>query len=127
MNEERTYIVEVAETSREITARERVKLKNTLTAVRLDEESRKGEIEIEPDFWATLAVHNEKSEDKDYDQFLVMDTEGTRYITGSGSFKNEFLSIWDDMKDEEEPWSIRVVRMPSKNYAGRDFLTCELV
>ena len=122
------YSVAVKETSREITAKQRVQLKDTTSAVRLDKATQNGEgVIINPDFWAVLAIHNEKSNDKDYENYIVVDKDGSRYVTGSKSFWSSFNDIMDDMSDSDEEFSIRVYRSPSKNYSGKDFITCEII
>lgn len=122
------YSVTVKETSREITAKQRVQLKDTTSAVKLDKATQNGEgVIINPDFWAVLVIHNEKSNDKDYENYIVVDKDGSRYVTGSKSFWSSFNDIMDDMSDSDEEFSIRVYRSPSKNYPDKDFITCEII
>jgi hypothetical protein len=72
-------------------------------------------------------VHNEKSDDKDYDNYIVVDGKGDKYVTGSTAFWNAFMSIFEEMKGETEPWSIQLNLIPSKNYKGKNVLTCSLI
>lgn len=124
----RVYKVEVAETSRPVTAKERIALKDTTSAVRLDEATTKdGSVLIHVDMWAVLQIHNEASEDKEYQQYVIVDSEGARYVTGSSNFWDSFLDIYEEMQNETEDWSIVVYRVPSKNYKGKEFLTCAIV
>ena len=81
---------------------------------------------ITPDFYVILSVHNEKSDNKDYEQYEIVDIYGQKYVTGSTSFWNAFLDIYEELKDEEEPYSIDVYKIESKNYKGKTFLTCSI-
>ena len=124
------YEAKITYTSKELTAKERIQLKDTGNAVRLDEATRDGSILIDPDFYAILDVHNEKAKDnKDYTQLLIMDKDGTKYVTGSQAFMDSFQSICAEMSEygEGEPFQISVYRIPSKNYSGKDFLSCSIV
>lgn len=121
------YSVKIEYTSREITAKERVQLKDTTDCVRLDQATMEGPVIIKVDFFAELAIHNEKSEDKDYKNYIVVDDEGTRYVTGSESFWSSFNNIMEEMEDCDEDWGLKIYRMPSKNRAGKDFITCSVL
>ena len=121
------YNVNIRHTSKQITAKERVMLKDTTNAISLDEATQNGKLIIEPDYYAILDVHNEKSEDKDYVKYIIVDKAGTKFVTGSESFYTSFRSIMDEMVDCGEEFSIEVYRMPSKNYKGKEFITCSVV
>lgn len=121
------YSVNIREVSRNITAKERVMLKDTTNAVSLDEATQSEKVIINPDYYAILDVHNEKSEDKDYVKYLIVDKNGTKFVTGSESFFTSFKSIMDEMDGCDEEFSIEVYRMPSKNYKGKEFITCSIV
>lgn len=120
------FEVKIAETSKELTARERIRLKDTTDAIKLDEATQEEAVIITPIAYAILSVHNDKADDPDYEQYILEDADGTKYVTGSESFWNSFKSIYDEMKDEDEAWSIKAYRVPSKNYKGKDFLACSL-
>lgn len=122
------YNVTVKEVSKELSHKERVQLMDTTSAVRLDKATANGEgVLINPDYWAVLAIHNEKSSDKDYDNFIIVDKDGSRYVTGSKSFWSTFNDIMEEMKDSDEDFSIRAYSAPSKNYSGKNFITCEII
>lgn len=123
---QRDYSVEVASASKELTKAEKVRLKTTNDAIRLDEATKEGKVVITPDYWVTLNIHNEKANgDKDYNQYMIADKDGKMYLTGSKNFFDTFLDIFADMEGEE--YSIVAFRMPSKNFKGKDFLSCALV
>ena len=124
------FNITIKESSKtDLTARERVLLKDTSNAVKLDEVVTEDgtPFVLSPAAYAVLAVHNEKakSDDKDYEQYLILDSDGNKYVTGSQSFWNSFTDIWSDM--EGEPFELSIYKKPSKNYAGKCFLTCSIV
>lgn len=109
-----------------LSARERIMLKDTSDCVSLDSATTDSEVTIKPEFYAVLDVHNEYSkDDEDYAQYIIVDADGTKYITGSDSFYSSFIDIADEMGDE--PFEIKVYRKPSKNYSGKDFITCSII
>ena len=120
------YEVKIAASSRDLTARERLMFKDTSNAIRLDEATAKGAIVITPVAYAVLEIHNEKGDDKDYNNYVVVDSEGDKYVTGSASFWKAFEDIWDEMSGENEPFEIEIYRLESKNYKGKQFITCSI-
>lgn len=124
---ERTYSAVVKDSSRELTAKEKVMMKDTSDCVMLNDEAEKGALLIDPEFWCTVAVHNENSDNKDYDVYIIVDKNGTKYKTSSENFMNSFEDIMADMSDSTEPFQIKVYVLPSKNRSGQTFLTCSLV
>lgn len=91
---------------------------------------------IKPDFWAEIEVNNENAKDgqsKNYTNFIVHDENtDTMYRTGSQSFIDAFLNIWEIMvtdcpEDEKEDFEIKIFAMKSKNYNGKDFYTCAVI
>lgn len=120
------YSVSIKESSRELTAKQRIALKDTTEAVKLDEATQVEPVIINVDMYAILAIHNEKSENPDYDNYVVVDKNGTKYVTGSASFWSSFMDIFTEMEGEDEAWTLKVYRVPSKNYKGKDFITCSI-
>lgn len=120
------YSVSIKESSRELTAKQRIALKDTTGAVKLDEATQVEPVIINVDMYAILAIHNEKSENPDYENYIVVDKNGTKYVTGSASFWSSFMDIFTEMEGEDEAWSLKVYRVPSKNYKGKDFITCSI-
>ena len=53
------YSVEIKETSRELTAKQRIVLKDTSDAIKLDTACDENTVIIEPVDYAVLAIHNE--------------------------------------------------------------------
>lgn len=123
------YNVTIKETSRELTARERIAIKDTTDVERLDACTKDGnEVIITPVAWALLEVHNEKAkDDKDYYNYVIVDKDNTRYVTGSESFFTSFREIWDEMSETGEVFEIKAYQRPSKNYRDKSFITCSIV
>lgn len=121
------FEAKIREASKELSAKERVKFKDTTNAVQLDEATKDTNLVIAPDFYVILDIHNEKSEDKDYVKYIIVDKAGNKFVTGSESFFSAFKSICDEMGDAGEEYEIEVYRLPSKNYKGKEFLTCSIV
>lgn len=120
------YSVVIGETSQELTAKERIRIKDTADAVKLDEATENGAIVINPAMYAVLNIHNEKSDNVDYKNYIVIDKDGTKYVTGSESFWSSFINIYEEMDGEQEEWAVKVYKLPSKNYKGKDFITCSI-
>lgn len=122
------YEVKINSVSKELTARERVMLKDTRNAVKLDEAVNDTPLVISPAYYAVLDVHNEKSkEDKDFQNFVVVDTAGNKYVTGSTSFFEAFTEIVEEMSGTGEDYEIEIYKLDSKNYKGKQFITCSIV
>ena len=121
------YNVTISSASRELSARERIAIKDFSNAIPLDEATKDGKLVINPVDYAVLDVHNEKSDNKDYKKFVVIDACGTKYVTGSENFFDSFMEIMEEMAGENEEFSIEVYQMESKNYKGKSFITCSIL
>ena len=121
------YNVKIVESSKELTAKERISIKDTTGSIKLDEATTEGSVVIDVDGYAVLEVHNEKADNKDYNVYVLFDKGGNVYTTGSKNFFNSFIDIFEEMEGEDEEYQIEVYRRPSKNYANKDFLTCKIV
>lgn len=120
----------VEKVSREMTTKEKIQIKDTSSAIKIDDATKEGNLDIELDAYAVLSIHNEKSDNKDYYNYVFLATDGEKYVTGSESLYRAFTDIVDELTDAGEEVSgqtFRVYRKPSKNYTGKDFLTCTLL
>ena len=127
------YSATILDASRELTAREKVMFKDTQNAISMNDfaeqakaEGGKAIIDDVKDY-VHITVHNDKSDDKDYDNYIIVDGKGDKYVTGSQAFWNSFMDIYTEMKNETEPWGIQLNLIPSKNYKGKNVLTCSLI
>ena len=126
----KAYEVSIKETSKELTAKERIKIKDLSNSQNLDTLTQNEEsVIIDYDYHVILQIHNEKSKDRpDYENIVVVDKAGNKFNTGSNSFITALEEIIDEMADAgEESIQIEVYRKPSKNYKGKDFITCSVI
>lgn len=124
------YEVKIDSTSKELTAKERVKIKDTSNAISLDEATQGSSTPLIIDYayHVVLSVHNEKSDNKDYKKVVVVDKEGNKFVTGSEAFLTSLEEIVEEMADcGEEDFQLEVYRKDSKNYKGKQFITCSIV
>lgn len=124
------YKVEIAHSTKELTVREKIRIKDLSNAIQLDDATQKeGNVVIDFDYYVILKVHNEFSkDDKDYNKFVIVDKAGNKFVTGSESFMTSLEGIVDEMADAgETDFEIEVYRKDSKNYTGKQFLTCTIV
>lgn len=124
------YSVKIREASRDLTAKEKIALKDYSNATPLDTALNDIDVlTITPVAYVILDVHNEKSkQDKDYVKYVLIDNAGNKFVTGSESFFTSFKDIFDTMSTEApgEEYSIDVLKKPSQNYKGKSFITCAL-
>ena len=130
--EHKEYQAKVKECSKDLSIKEKISLKSTEKFIKLDSATKVEPVDIDVDYYAVLQIHNEKSDNKDYEVYVLIDKDGQGYITGSPSFFRSFMDIWDEMMSAEadgkgEPWKIRVSRRPSKNREGKDFLIADII
>lgn len=121
------YEVNIIESSRQLTGKEKVQIIDTSDCIKLDKATQVEAVLIDPDYYATLEVHNDKATDPVYNTYIVVDKNGTRYSTGSTSFWTSFINIMKAMAEETEPWTLKVYRLPSRNREGKDFITCSVI
>lgn len=121
------YEVKIGYCNKELTARECIKLKDTTNAVALDEATEGSSLVISPSIWAELNIHNERNKDGnvDYMKYVIIDEAGTKYVTGSESFWTSFLEIAAEMG--EEAFDVEAYKVDSKNYKGKQFISCSIV
>lgn len=125
----RTFSAKIAFASADLSIEDRIRVKDTRDAVSLEKISRDGAKVLNIVAYVVLDIHNEKSDDKDYRQYVLLDNDGNKYMTGSEPFFNSFVDIWDELDEAGVPLSERnfkIYQLPSRNYAGRNFVTCSL-
>lgn len=126
------YSATIVDSSRELTAKERVMFKDLANAQNLNEFTKEAIASgvkpiVNVKDYAIVSVHNEASEDKDYNNYLLIDKDGNKYYTGSVSFWNKFMDIYKEMSTVDEEWAIELSLVPSRKYTGKEALTCSLV
>lgn len=123
----RNFTTTIRESSMELSARDRIKVKDISSSKSLDElVTPEKSFEFTPVGIVVLDVHNENSKsDKDYVKYVFVGDDGQRYNTGSQTLYNNYLDILEEMGDE--PFAIECYKKPSKNYKDKYFLACTLV
>lgn len=125
------YKAEVKEVfGKELTKKERTMLKDLTdcTVLGVEAEANACDIIIHPVFYAILSIHNDSLSEPDYEVYVIVDRDGTKYQTGSDSFISSFRDIMDDMQGEDpETWAIKATLKPSKNRTGKSFLKAVLI
>ena len=122
------YKAAVERASKELSVKEKIMLKDMSDAVKLDDIVKENPLIISPNYYAIVAVHNEKSDTKDYKKIVLVDKDGTKYTTGSMPFITTFEVIVDEMADAgEDDYAIKIYPKESKNYKGKYFITCSII
>lgn len=123
------YEATIVSTSKNISKKESVLVKDLTNAISLDQATSDGQhITIDLSFYAELAIHNEHARETDYKKYVLVDKAGVKYVTGSNAFWTTLQEIMDTMQDAaDEEWALDVYKVPSKKYAGKGFLTCSVV
>ena len=131
MPENKEYESRLVESSRQLTARDKIRYQNFSAAIAIDslvaDDTEVASI-FTPIGYASFAVHNEKAENTDYDLYIIEGKGGTLYKTGSNSFFSRFKLIFDTMAAEApgEEYTISVMKRPSNHYKGKYLLICQL-
>ena len=111
-----------------LSAKERIMYKDTQRAVKIDEQTNNGNhlVITNPKGYLILNIHNEKSDGKNYKNYVIVDEGGNSFVTGASSFFDTFCDIFADMQGSGEDYAIDVYKLPSKNYKGKEFITCSI-
>lgn len=131
-----SYKAVVKESVKGLTAREKIAIKalNDVTELN-DLVTPEQAIMINIDNVVTVQVHNEKSDNQDYNKYVYIDKDGTKYVSGSEPLYTTVKGILSDIEDaiadgemdETEDITIKVMKKESANYKGQMFLTAELI
>lgn len=126
------YSAEVAQASRQLTAAQKLAYEDTSDMRSLNEVSADMIIEGIVN-WAWVKIHNDRLEENpDYDVFVIDTESGEQFYTSSPSFREAFTHIWEVVGSDwnnEEPMKIdiKLKRIPSRNYKGKEILSCKYV
>ena len=123
------YSAKVRDAWRELSAKEKVMFKDTSNTISIDEATQSEPLTINYGGYVIVDVHNPLSDNPDYVKYIIIDKDtGEKYATGSESFWSAFNEIYEEMADAGElDFTIKVYRKPSKNFKGKDFITCSLI
>ena len=131
---ERNYKAEVTYSTRELTAREKIKFKDTTSAIALDDVVTVDKpIELTIDTVVKISVENgaikgDDGMDKEYDVLVFTTDIGDVYKTSSPSFETSIIDIFNELQElnDTDPVTVRIFKKPSKNFNG-EFISCSLV
>lgn len=131
---ERNYKAEVTYSTRELTAREKIKFKDTTSAIALDDVVTVDKpIELTIDTVVKISVENgaikgDDGKDKEYDVLVFTTDTGDVYKTSSPSFETSIIDIFNELQElnDTDPVTVRIFKKPSKNFNG-EFISCSLV
>lgn len=129
MSTNSNYSVTIAEASTEFRGKALLKVTDMMASAPLnDVVSAEQALILKVSDYAVVDIHNEAAKgDKDYKQYILIDADSNTYRTGSAAFYRTFKEIWDAMADSDENWELKVYKVPSKNYKGKDVILCTVV
>ena len=120
-----TFKSEISYCNTELTVKEKIQFKNLNDSESINTLENRTALTV--DKWGLLQIHNEKLDDPDYQNVVLVTPEGNKYHTSSNSF---FMAIDDiqselDEAGEKGAFDIKIVKKQSKNNSGQ-FITCVL-
>lgn len=129
---ERNYTADVQASIKELTARQRIAVKDFSSAEKLNEliTAENPHFRIDVDNIVKVAVHNEQSKgNTDYDVVIIIDKDGNKYRTGSATAYTSALEIYRELESANEldgGFVLDFYKVKSNNFDG-DFIKCNLV
>lgn len=124
------YSVKVITASKELTAKEKIRIKDFTNALQLDDIIQGNEhFMLDYDYHVVMEVHNEKTknQNKDYRKVVIVDRAGKAYVTGSESFLTAMEDIVSEMSETGEDFALDCYKVDSKNFQGKQFITCTVI
>lgn len=124
------YNVRITDASKELTAKEKVRIKDFSNALQLDDLIEgDNHYLLDYDYHVDMEVHNEKSknEKKDYFKRVIVDKAGQAYVTGSTAFTSAMDEVIAEMQDSSEEYKLDCYKVDSKNFTGKQFITCTVI
>lgn len=121
------YKAEITSCTTELSKKEQVYLTFMTGFDKLDEliQGFEDKLYMENPECAVVEVHNEAAENKDYKVYIFFNKEaGLFYQTSSDSCYEAYMQIKNIMEDE--PFNVNFMKLPSKNYNGKAFLTASI-
>ena len=94
------YKAKVVKATKEVSAREKIRLKNFSDFIQLDEATENDSALIDIDYVATVHVENDKSDNPEYYKQVYIDKNGQGYVSGSETLFRQFEDIYEEMKNE---------------------------
>ena len=121
-----TFKSEISYCNTDLTVKEKIKFKNLNDSESVN--TLENGTTLTVDKWGLVQIHNDKLDEPDYQNVVLVTPEGNKYHTSSNSF---FMAIDDiqyelDEAGEKGAFDIKIVKKQSKNNSGQ-FITCVLV
>lgn len=129
---ERNYTANVTTSLKDLTARQRIAVKDFSAAEKLNDviTTDNPHFTIDVDNIIKVSVHNEQSKgNTDYDVIIIIDKNGNKYRTGSETAYTSALEIYRELEAANELDGGIVLdfyKVKSNNFDG-DFIKCNLV
>ena len=116
---------EISYCNTDLTVKEKIQFKNLNDSESIN--TLENGTTLTVDKWGLVQIHNEKLDEQDYQNVVLVTPEGNKYHTSSNSF---FMAIDDiqselDEAGEKGAFDIKIVKKQSKNNSGQ-FITCVL-
>lgn len=118
----------ISESLKTLTKKDMLQLKDLSDAIKLDQATQENGTVMIFDVRNIVSlslVSDDPQNPQEYSKTVVVDADGNRYVTGSDSFARRAWEIAKEMDGDE--FGLKVYRRPSKNYAGREFLSCSVI
>lgn len=134
--ENRDYDVTVVASSFEkLRGRDRLRYTNFSTMLQMDDIVNEDGTKVPLDItgYVKAHVHNGQIEESDYDKLVLIGKDGDLFVTGSDSFTDSFIEIFEALTDDfvddgipvnERVYPIIAYKRPSNNIKGKTFLCC---
>ena len=129
---ERVYTADVTNSLKELTARQRIAVKDFSSAEKLNDiiTADNPHFTIDVDNIIKVSVHNEQSKgNSDYDVVIIIDKDGKKYRTGSETAYTSALEIYRELEAANEldgGFTLDFYKVKSNNFDG-DFIKCNLI
>ena len=128
---ERNYTSEVTSSMKDLTARQRIAVKDFSSATKLNEliTAENPKLIIDVDNIIAVSVHNEQSKgNKDYTVYVIIDKNGEKYRTGSETAYTSAMEIYKELEvanELDEGFELEFYKVNSNNFDG-EFIKCNL-
>lgn len=125
----------IVASSKELTTKEKFALSHESNAIALDKaivDENSDPIIIDVDMWVQRKIHNDNARISrpDYEDLILVDKSGLKYSSGSDTLIRNFKECWEAMEQirkEGDEALLQVFKKPSRNNAGKCFITCTIV
>lgn len=120
------YKATIKESSKLLSARERIKYRDEANVISIDElMNMEEEVIITPDFYLVVQIETDEVKNHDgvldYEKIVVVDKSGKAYSSGSQSLRESFVDIFEEMSGEDEEYQVQFIAIESKNYKDKSF------